>query len=178
MPLKAFLAVALSAAGLSAAAIPAVAPDAPAGRPNVASSGTFTAVQFANPDPQAVLQAWTNPTPVGVQLKTDDRGRRDQPIYTFVIFRGCRTDAAGACTLTADFEVEDPTGKPYVQQKSVRSWVNKPPAPAPAYTLATGYRGLVGEHKDMTGPYKVRMTLTDQVSGVSLHTEQILSIAE
>ena len=171
MPLKALLAVALSAA-----AIPAAAPDAPAGRPNVASSGAFIAVQFANPDPRAVLQAWTNPTPAGVQLKTDDRGRRDQPIYTFVIFRGCRTDADGNCNLTADFEVEDPTGKPYVQQKSVRSWVNKPPAPA--YTLATGYMGLVVEHKDMTGPYKVRMTLTDQVSGVSLHTEQILSIAE
>jgi hypothetical protein len=163
---------------LFAAAIPAAAADAPAGRPNVASSGDFSAVQFANPDPQAVLEAWINPTAAGVQLKTDDRGRRDQPIYTFVIFRGCRTDAAGNCTVTADFEVEDPLGRPYVQQKRVRSWVNKPPAPPPNYTLATGYLGLVVERRDMTGPYKVRMTLTDQVSGVSLHTEQILSIAE
>ena len=169
---------ALLVLGVSLVVLPAAADDAPAGRPNMASSGAFTAVQFANPDPQAVLEAWTNPTPAGVQLRTDDRGRRDQPIYTFVIFRGCRTDAAGNCTLTADFEVEDPTGKPYVQQKSVRTWVNKPPAPAPNYTLATGYMGLVVERKDMAGPYKVRMTLTDRVSGISLHTEQTLSISE
>ncbi len=173
MPLKLAAAVALAAA-----AVPAFAADAPAVRPNVATSGAFTAVQFANPDPQAVLEAWTNPTAAGVQLKTDTRGRRDQPIYTFVIFRGCRTDAAGACTVTADFEVEDPTGKPYVQQKSVRSWVNKPPAPAPNFTLATGYMGLVVERKDVAGPYTVRMTLTDQVSGISLHTRQTLSITE
>lgn len=168
----------LFVAVLSAAAISAAAADAPSGRANVASSEGFTAVQFANPDPQAVLEAWTNPTAAGVQLQTDGRGRRDQPIYTFVIFRGCRTDAAGACTLTADFEVDDPAGKPYVQQKRVRSWVNKPPEPAPNFTLASGYMGLVVEHKDMPGPYTVRMTLTDQVSGITLHTEQTLNIAE
>lgn len=170
-------ALVLSAAiAAASAAGPAGALDAGTARPNVASAGAFSAVQFANPDPQAVLQAWTNPEPAGVQLKSDDRGRRDQPIYTFVLFRGCRTDAAGNCTLTADFEVEDPSGKPYVQQRRVRTWVNKPPADG--YTLATGYMGLVVEHKDAPGPYRVRMTLTDQVSGVSLHTEQTLTIAE
>ena len=163
---------------LAAAALPAMAQDAPGRRLDTATSGGLTVVQFAYTDPQAVLQAWTNPGPTGVQLKTDSRGYRDKPIYTFVIFRGCRADAMGNCTLTADFDVEDPTGKPYVQQKSVRTWVGKPPAPAPNYTLATGYLGLVVEHKDMTGPYRVRMTLTDQIAGVTLHTEQTLSIAE
>lgn len=169
---------ALVVTALSAGAIPSAAQDLQTARTNVASSGGFTAVQFANPDPEAVLAAWIKPGTAGVQIRTDDRGHRDQPIYTFVIFRGCRLDAAGNCTLTADFEVDDPAGKPYVQQKSVRSWVNKPPAPAPSFTLATGYMGLVVERKDMTGPYKVRMTLTDQVSGIVLHTEETLSIAE
>jgi len=171
-PLPLMLCVALTAA------VPAVAADTPGARQDTASAGGLTVVQFANPDPQAVLAAWTNPDATGVHLKTDRRGRRDQPIYTFVLFRGCTTDKDGACTLTADYEVMDPKGQPYVQKKGVRTWIAKPPAPAPEYTLATGYLGLVVEHKDSPGPYTVRMTLTDQVSGVVLHTEQTLDIAE
>jgi hypothetical protein len=156
----------------------AAAADAPRARPDTATAGGLTVVQFANPDPKAVLDAWTNPDTTGVHLKTDRRGRRDQPIYTFVIFRGCKADLDGNCTLTADFDVMDPEGQPYVQRKGVRTWVAKPPAPAPEFTLATGYLGLVVERKDSPGPYTVRMTLTDQVSGVILHTQQTLEIAE
>lgn len=160
---------------LAALAGPALAADA--GAAGSASNGELSVIQFSGLDPEAVLAEWSKPS-AGVHIRNEAQGRRDRPIYTFVVFKGCRTDASGNCNLVADFEVEDPAGKPYVQQKGVRTWVDRPPAPAPNYILALGYMGLVVEQKDAPGPYRVRMTLTDKVSGVILHSEQVLTITE
>ncbi len=160
-------------------ALPAAAQDnrSSEGRPGEGEAGALHAIQFASADPKAVLAAWSE-SERPATLQGDGRMLRGEPMFTFVVFRGCRTDARGNCNLTADFEVDDPQGRPYVQQKGVRTWVDRPPAPEPASMLGIGYMGLVVEKKDATGPYRVRMTLTDQIAGVSLHTEQVLTVVE
>ena len=41
--------------------------------------------------------------------------------------------------------------------------------------LSSGGLGLAFEAKDPLGAYQVRATVTDHVSGLSLHTEQVLT---
>jgi hypothetical protein len=156
----------------------ALAQDEPVeGQPGLASSGGFSSIQFTHTDPQAVLEAWAQPTPEA-HIKSVARMKHGQAIYTFVVFRGCQTDAAGHCDLSADFEVFDPAGKPYVQQRGVRTWVDRPPSDPTGYTLGNGYMGLVVEAKDPPGPYRVRMALTDKVAGVTLHSEQTVTVVD
>ena len=151
-----------------------MAAGAAASQPSTASAGDFAVLQVATTDPNALLAEWAKPTP-GVRLTSSTRAARNQPIVTFIIFKGCKADASGACNLTADFTVTGPTGRIYSQEKAARVWVGRPPPPKQALQLSESGLGLRFEAKDPLGPYRVRTTVTDHVAGVSLHTEQTLT---
>lgn len=160
------LAVAAMAAGSAAGQ--------PAARPNTASAGDLSVLQIATTDPDALLAEWAKPTR-GVRLTGSTRATRNQPIVTFIIFKGCKADASGACNLTADFTVTGPTGRVYSQEKAAKVWVGRRRPPNQALQLSESGLGLRFEDKDPLGPYRVRTTVTDHVAGVSLHTEQTLT---
>jgi hypothetical protein len=141
--------------------------------PNTASSGNFAILQIATTDPEGLITEWSQATP-GVSLKTSTQARRNQRIETFIVFKGCRADAAGNCNVTVDYAVFDPAGKSYAQLKG-DVWVGYPPAPDLQLQLSTSSLGLMIEDQDPLGPYRVRAKVVDHVAGVTLDTEQTLA---
>jgi hypothetical protein len=144
---------------------------APAGAaPSRAAVGDFAVMQIATPDPDGLMAAWNKPT-AGVNITTAHEIARNQPIVTFILFQGCARDSAGTCNVTADFETLDPTGKVYDLSRNVAIWVGHPPPPAGSLQLSEGALGLRIENKDPLGAYRIRVTITDHVSGNVLHTQ-------
>ncbi len=120
------------------------------------------------------MAAWNKPT-AGVNVTTAHQIARNQPIVTFIVFEGCARDAAGACNVTADFETMDPSGKVYDLSRNVAIWVGHPPPPAGSLQLSEGALGLRIGDKDPLGAYRIRVTITDHVSGNVLHTEDSIT---
>lgn len=147
------------------------------GKPYVASSGQFGVVQIATLDDKALLAEWARPTP-GVSLQTASQMKRNQTIFTFINFKGCKPDAAGNCNVTADFDIFDPTGKSVGHAPGAKVLVGAPPAPAGNIMLSMASIGLSIDDKDPLGPYVVKATITDHVAGVTLHTEETLTAVE
>ena len=160
----------LSTAGLSGRA---EAGDGWSKAPNTASSGDFAVLQIATTDSSGLRTEWQKSTP-GVRLQTNTEATRNQPIWTFIIFKGCVVDAAGNCNVTVDYEVFDPTGKSYARTTS-DVWVDQPPPPDLQLQLSVSSLGLRVEDKDPLGPYRVQAKVTDHVAKVTLKTEQVLT---
>ena len=143
------------------------------GQPNMARSGDFAVWQIATVQPDQLMADWLKPTP-GVAIPMATMTPRNRPIVTFIVFTGCRADAAGNCNVTVDFDTTDPAGKPY-DHTNAEVWVGHPPPVGKNLQLSSGGLGLAFEAKDPLGAYQVRATVTDHVSGLSLHTEQVLT---
>jgi hypothetical protein len=141
--------------------------------PNAASSGDFAILQIATTDPEGLITDWSQVTP-GVSLKTSTQARRNQRIETFIVFKGCRADAAGNCNVTVDYAVFDPAGKPYAQLRG-DVWVGYPPAPDLQLQLSASSLALMIEDQDPLGPYRVQAKVVDHVAGVTLGAEQTLT---
>jgi hypothetical protein len=145
------------------------------GQRNTASSGDFAIMQIATTDPKGLLADWLNPAP-GVQIKASSQTVRDKPIYIFLIFKGCRPDASGNCNLTADFNTFDSRGRPYDKRVATPIWVDHPPAPGNNLQLSNASLRLVIHDKDPLGAYRVQASVTDHIAGVTLQTEQTLTV--
>lgn len=143
-------------------------------RPEAAWSGDFGAIQIATTDPEDLFREWAKPTP-GVNLTTMSQVRRNQPITTFIIFKGCRANPVGNCNVTVDFEVITPSGTLYAEHKGAEVWVDRPAPPPGVIQLSVAGMGLGIEDKDALGDYKVRATTTDHVAGLSVQTEQVIT---
>ena len=141
---------------------------------NRARAGDFMAIQVATTDPDRLMADWQKPG-AGIRLVTATTMMRNQPIVTFIVFGGCKPDAAGACNVTADFETIGPAGKTYDETRMAEVWVGHPAPPSQVLQLSVGALGLRIEDKDALGPYRVRATITDHVAGAVLHTEQVLT---
>ncbi|MGH6909938.1 MAG: hypothetical protein ACREE0_21175 [Phenylobacterium sp.] len=144
-------------------------------QPNTATSGGFAVMQFATNQPDRVMGDWEKPG-ASVTLSMATQTPRNSPLVTFVLFRGCRADAKGNCNVTADYETTSPSGKRYDQTRGAEIWVGRRPPPERALQLSASAYGLVFEDKDAAGTYLVRATITDHVSGATLHTEQKLTV--
>ncbi len=147
------------------------------GRPEVASSGDFAVLQIATLDDKALLAEWAKPTP-GVSLQTASQMKRNQPIFTFINFKGCKPDRSGNCNVTADFDIFDPTGKSVGHAPAAKVLVGAPPAPNGDIMLSAASMGLSIDDGDPLGPYMVKATVTDHVAGITLHTEKTLTAVD
>ncbi len=143
-------------------------------RPDIASLGEFGVMQIATTDPEKLMTDWATNTP-GVQVATASEMTRNQPIVTFLVFRGCKADAAGNCNVTVDFETLGPSGASYNRTPGAPVWVAYPAPPATAVQLSSSGYGLKIEDKDPLGPYIVRATVTDHIANITLHTQATLT---
>jgi len=173
--------VAASLAALVALASPAFGEDplrqvqiGASGEPNTAASGDLAVMQFATTDPDRLQADWQKPT-AGAYTQSDSSMKRNQPIFTFLVFTGCSPDPKGNCNLTVDFETLGPDGSRYDLTKGAKLWVGYPPPPGRNLQLSMSGYGLRVEDKDPLGVYRIRATVTDQVSGKVLHTEESLT---
>ncbi len=144
-------------------------------QPNTATAGDLAVMQFATNQPERVMADWEKPG-AGVSLSMATETPRNQPLVTFVLFRGCRADARGNCNLTADYETIAPSGKRYDQTRAPRSGSAGVHRRGRALQLSASAYGLVFENKDAAGAYLVRAVITDHVSGAVVRTEQKLTV--
>jgi hypothetical protein len=149
--------------------------------PAAASSGDLAVLQTATTNPDKLTADWLNveegtDRTTGFDLHNDARTTRNKPIVTFIVFRGCRPNSYGNCNLTADYNVVGPDGKPYAEAKLVQLWVDRPPPPSQNLELSASGFALVFEPKDALGDYRVHAIISDHVAGITLNTEQVLTL--
>jgi hypothetical protein len=144
--------------------------------PEYALNGDFGVHQISTTDPEALEKAWKHPT-AGVTIATQSQATRNQPIFTYIVFRGCKPAADGKCHVTTQFTITDPNGKPYGHPGEAPIW-NLPPAPKGNLLLGEGYSGLRIEDGELLGPYTVVARTTDHVANVTLTTQATLTIKE
>jgi hypothetical protein len=149
---------------------------APANDPNVASSGQFGVIQLATDDYQKLLRDWAQPD-AAAHVSTVTTAKRNTPVYAFIIFRGCKADPSGACNVTVDYDAFRPDGGLYDHVGRAEVWVGKPAPPPTNIQLSAGGLGLLIENKDPLGVYTIRATVTDNVAGITLKTEQKIAVS-
>lgn len=165
--------LALGLGFVAASALPLLAQDKPS---SVARSGDFIAAQLSTTDPKALTDAWAQPT-AGVELATQHETTRHQPIHIFVVFAGCKVDAAGKCHVSARFEIIDPEGNRYDRTDGVVLLDGVPP-PKGNFALGAASLGLRIEDGEALGTYTVRVATTDQVAGLTLNTSDTFTVKE
>ncbi|MGB7654794.1 MAG: hypothetical protein WBL74_04865 [Novosphingobium sp.] len=144
--------------------------------PSAARSGGFTTVQLTTTDPEAMVKAWAEPTPEA-RVEVQNTTKRNQPIHTFVAFAGCKPDAAGACHVVARFVISDPQGKPYDETSGVHLLDGSPP-PSGNFYMSASSLGLTVENGEPLGAYTIRVETTDQVAGITVQTEEKVTVEE
>jgi hypothetical protein len=142
---------------------------------NSASSAGFSVVQVATTNAREFAREWDRPGAHG-ETHADTLVRRGQPIDTFIVFRGCRADPAGRCHVTATFEITAPDGKSQTTP-SMDVWAKAQPAPGMIYCSQKSL-GLAFAPAEPAGPYRVRAAVTDHVAGVTLHTQQVITLSK
>ena len=151
---------------------------APAATPaltNQAKVENLMVVQLWSSNSEEFLTAWNQSSPPS--LKTTSRIERNKRITAFIIFAGCKGDAAGNCNLNGSVEFRDPDGKIYGEQKNVDFWSG---AAIDGYNLRLSpvAPALVIEDGEKLGDYTVRITVTDRNANVTAITEEKLKVVE
>ncbi|MDB5685117.1 MAG: hypothetical protein JWM75_2815, partial [Sphingomonas bacterium] len=101
----------------------------------------------------------------------------NQPLFTFLIFRGCNDNANGKCDIVADFVITRPDGTINDENKGVVVWNNAAPADPKKPYLGDGALGYGVDDEGPFGDYRVVATVTDRVASITLTTELTLTIA-
>ena len=137
----------------------------------LASSGHFGIQQIMTLDSDGLIERWNQPG-AGVMIDSSSTVARNQPIFSYIIFTGCKADDAGKCNVTAIFKTFDPKGKPWGDQTEAPVWVGLPPPADRILQLSASGLGVVVEDKDRLGEYRVTADVTDHVAGIMLHVEK------
>jgi hypothetical protein len=177
--------ISIAAAFLLVAAPPAMASNSQTQGPNLAttepvgpnavkdqaSEGDFGVLQFATIDPETLYKNWEAPTE-GVAINATQQMHRGEAILTFITFRGCKADGNGNCKVTADYVAFAPDGTIYGSTKGATIWDMRPPK---GVELSMAVYGIRIEQNEPLGDYKISISTTDHVAGITLHTEQTLT---
>ena len=141
---------------------------------NIAEKNGFSVMQVAAPYAQAFTAAWK----IGNGAKVaSTRTVADKPLFTFLIFRGCKPDAEGKCDIVADFTITRPDGTTNDDNKGVVIWDKAAPSDPAKPMLGDGALGYGVDSEGPFGDYLVVATVTDKVSATTVTTQQTLTIA-
>ncbi|THD36167.1 MAG: hypothetical protein E7773_09600 [Sphingomonas sp.] len=134
----------------------------------------FSVLQTAVPDATRFIADWK----LGAGGKSaTTRTIADRPLFTFLIFRGCKANAEGNCDVVADFVIHRPDGTINDENKGVTVWNKAAPSDPKKPYIGDGALGYGVDDEGPFGEYRVVATVTDRVAGVTLTTEQTLTIA-
>ena len=141
---------------------------------NIAEKDGFGVMQVAAADAAAFIAAWK----IGDGAKNETtRTVADKPLFTLLIFRGCKADADGKCNIVADFAINRPDGTVNEDNKGVVVWDKAAPTDPKKPMIGDGALGYGVDSEGPFGDYRVVATVTDKVAGTSVTTEQTLTIA-
>jgi len=141
---------------------------------NIAEKDGFGVMQVAASDAAKFIAAWK----IGNGAKNEStRTVADKPLFTLLIFRGCKANADGKCDIAADFVITRPDGTTNEDNKGVAVWSKAAPTDPKQPTIGDGALGYGVDSEGPFGDYLVVATVTDKVAGVSVTTQQTLTIA-
>ncbi len=140
-----------------------------------AKAGALSISFLITDRPEEFFRAWNKPSE-GVRVDTTSKARRGIPIVGAVVFEGCAPDAAGLCDVVMDFELKDPRGALYHEQRGVEFWNAKPPPPEGRIELGTGYLAMVFEPDDPVGVYTATVTIRDRNSKTNVSASKELEL--
>lgn len=109
-----------------------------------------------------------------MKVKVTHEARLGHSIANFINFRNCNPDHRGVCNVTTDWELIGPDGK---RRLAARTKVR---VGLPA--LRPGTLGLSTESADFTfeapdrGRYVIRARTTDHVAGITLTTQDAITV--
>lgn len=157
-------------------AMPAMLLAQPAAPTHSARQGSFVVEQMATLDAAGLMKAWGKPGPEarsGLQTTTT----RNQPLHSFISVAGCKADAAGACNVVANFLILDPAGNRYSDADGISLYRGAPP-PNGQPALGTASLGLHVKATEAVGAYTAKVEVIDKVAGITLRTQQVLTVTE
>jgi hypothetical protein len=134
----------------------------------------FSVLQVAVPDAAAFIAEWKLG---GGGKSATTRTVANKPLFTFLIFRGCKANADGKCDVVADFAITRPDGTVNDENKGVVVWNKAAPADPKKPYVGDGALGYGVDDEGPFGDYRVVATVTDRVAAVTLTTELTLTIA-
>ncbi|QDZ08943.1 hypothetical protein FPZ24_16890 [Sphingomonas panacisoli] len=134
----------------------------------------FSVLQVAVPDSAKFIAGWK--VGAGGESATT-KTVANRPLFTFLIFRGCKANAQGNCDIVADFAITRPDGTINDENKGVVVWNKTAPTDPKKPYLGDGALGYGVDDEGPFGDYRVVATVTDRVAGTTLTTEQTLTIA-
>lgn len=134
----------------------------------------FGVLQTAAPDATRFIADWK----LGVGAKTASTSTiANKPLFTFLLFRGCKANAEGNCDVVADFVITRPDGTTDDSNKGVVVWNKTAPTDPKKPYIGDGALGFGTDEEGPFGDYRIAATVTDRVAGTSVTTEQTLTIA-
>ena len=140
---------------------------------NIAVKDGFGVMQVASGDVEKFIAAWK----LGNGPKSASTSTvANQPLFTFLIFQGCKPDPMGKCDVIADYVITRPDGTTNEDNKGVVVWDKAAPADPRKPTMGDGALGYGVDDEGPFGDYRVVATVTDRVAGTTVTTEQTLTI--
>jgi hypothetical protein len=140
-----------------------------------ASRGKFGVLQVAAGDAGRFTKDWR----LGIASADMTTSTvANSPLFTFLIFRGCKPGADGKCDLVADFVIYRPDGTTNEDNKGIVVWARAAPESSTKSTLGDGALGFGTDAEGPFGEYRVVATVTDRVAKISVTTQQVLTITE
>lgn len=133
----------------------------------------FSVLQVAVPDSAKFIAGWK--LGAGGSSATT-KTLANQPLFTFLIFKGCKADAKGNCDVVADYVIHRPDGTTNEENKGLVVWNKAAPTDPKKPYLSDGALGYGVDDEGPFGDYRVIATVTDRVAGTTLTTEQTLTI--
>jgi hypothetical protein len=141
-----------------------------------ARNGAFGAIQIATDDEDRFKREWAVTTP-GARLTQSTRTVANKPLFVHVIFYGCTANAAGDCDVTGDIAFYGPDGKLENEQKGMAIWRRKAPDSPKNLYLGGPAVGFGTDDKGPFGAHRVIYKVTDNVAGITLVTEQTVTVS-
>ncbi|MFN2259730.1 MAG: hypothetical protein ABR601_07830 [Parasphingopyxis sp.] len=169
MNLRALLALLLPAF----ATMPAAAQEA---LPFELAAGELRVIHLWTTDAEGFVEAWAQPTPPTLEIGNSTI--RNQPIQQFILYASCTRDEQGRCHLTARVTITAPDGTPYGEPMEFEALPLGPTAPAGAIGMAPHSIGLTIEDGEQLGTYRVELTITDEIGGVSASNVAEIEVTE
>jgi hypothetical protein len=134
----------------------------------------FSVLQVAVPDAAKFIAEWKLG---GGGKSATTKTIANRPLFTFLIFRGCKANAEAQCDIVADFVITRPDGTINDENKGVVVWNKAAPTDLKKPYIGDGALGYGVDDEGPFGDYRVVATVTDRVAGTTLTTEQTLTIA-
>jgi len=141
------------------------------------SVGAFGAQLIFTADEQALLKKWATPSET-VDVDTVESVGINQPISAFVIFSGCKPDAANLCKVSMRFRVIQPDGKVYSETPPMEVWHDKPAPPGRSLELSIQYLKVIIEPHEQRGRYTVQTQVRDDNTNTVLFLQKTFTAVD